>query len=667
MGKKINHKRKYNRNARFLGMLGTFAVLCAFYVIYLAVAQITGERVGEKDHADERIISVVGLRGEIFDRNGVLLVGNKTSYNLVYEYGAMPDTHAEINTSLLTILDAIEKTGNTDKLTEDFFPFEGTYPDYTWSAEAKNPDTKTYQYLLNILDNNNLDTKKAQPSELVAKLKKKYKISDDKYTPEQAGRLLRIRYDMERSQFGSFNPYVIARDISVSLVSVIEESAAQGAVFDISTERVYRYPGVASHILGRLGKITAENAEYYTSLGYPLDATVGISGCEAAFEGYLRGKNGKKLIKYDEDGNKLSEEFTEEPISGNDVWLTIDINLQIAAEKELAKSIDSISSANAGAVLALDTDTGGILVTASYPTYDLSRFDSKEYYAGLLTNIDNPLLNRATQGIYAPGSVYKIGAALAALELGEINGGTLITCNKVYPHEHRPECLGTHGSINVTQAITVSCNVFFYELGYRLGIEKITPYTSALGLGRPSGIETGEGSGIVAGPEYRQTVNRSWGRGDDLSAAIGQSDHGYTPLQMGVYMSSIVNGGTRYRAHLLHSVHRFYTGEIIYTAEPEIMENVAIADITHTILIDSMGKVVTENGELTSTFSQVSVKVGGKTGTAQVEGKRDYAVFSGFAPLDAPEIVAVCLIEQGVYGYSAAKPVSAIFNEYFKK
>lgn len=660
-------KKRVNITARYISLVGIFLAVTVFYVVMLAVVQAKGPSTERSDGsvAYKRQVTVSGLRGEIYDRNGVLLVGNSTSYDLIFEYGSIPDTSTEFNHSLLAALSAIERAGEEDKLCLDYYPFEGSYPELLYNDEAKREGSKTRNALLSILDANGL-AQDAEPQELIKKLTSKYKLHTTLFKNEQIDSLLRVRYTMERIKFGIYQPLTLASEIDVELVSYIEEAKIDGANFKINAKREYAFPGYASHILGRLGKITAENAEYYSELGYPMDAYVGADGCEAEFEQYLRGKDGTLEISYDADGNIISKEFIEKPISGNDVYLTIDIELQIATEDSLKKNISKIESSNAGASVTL-TPEGEILAIASYPTFDLSLFESNEYYSSLLSDPANPLYNRALLGEYAPGSVYKIGAALAALENKEINANSLINCAGTYPHLHRPTCLGVHGNINVVKAIEVSCNCFFYELGMKMGIDSITEYTKNLGLGAKTGIELYERVGSVAGSAYREQNGLTpWSKGDDLSAAIGQSDHTYTPLQLGVYMSSILNGGERYSAHLLHSVKKFYTKETVYEYTPSVLNDaVAVSDNTLAILKNGMRRVVSENSAVQKHFAALEVEVGGKTGTAQVSGKKDYAVFSGFAPFDSPEVISVCVLEEGVMGSNAAAVVGDIFSEYF--
>ncbi len=658
-------KARFNRTARYLTLAGVFLAVMLFYLIMLAKIQIEGPDTEPTDAAVAytRTVSVSGLRGEIYDRNGVLLVGNGTSYDLVFEYGSIPDTSEEFNKSLLEALEAVRATGNEAKLCLDLYGLEGSYPSLSYTAEATTQGSDANKALLRILDANSLP-QDASAETLAAKLVGKYSLSPEKYTNSQITDLLRVRYTMERIKFGVYQPLTLASGIDMTLVSYVEEANIDGALLKVNSERVYTYPGYASHILGRLGKITSENADYYSELGYPMDAYVGSSGCEKAFESYLRGQDGSMEISYDENGNIVKKEFIKEPISGNDVYLTIDIELQIKAEDSLKASVDSLVWSNAGAALAM-TPECEILAIASYPTFDLTRFDSNEYYNSLLNDPANPLYDRAILGLYAPGSTYKVGSALAALEKGLISGSTEYHCSGTYPHYHNPTCLGVHGDLNVIEAIGVSCNCFFYTVGDKLGIDAITDYTSRLGLGVSTGIELPESTGIIAGSGYRESIGSVWNHSENLSAAIGQSDHSYSPLQLGVYISSVLNGGERYSAHLLHSVKKFYTDEVVYEYTPSVVDKVNISANNLTITKNGMRRVITSSPTLTSYFSSLEQTVGGKTGTAEVNGKHDYAVFTGFAPFDDPEIIGVCILEEGLNGGNAAIPVRDIFKVYF--
>lgn len=664
--------RKYNMTARYISLMCVFLTVMLSYIVVLALHQINGSSTERKNAeiADTRQVTVSGLRGEIYDRNGVLLVGNSKSYDLIFEYGSIPYTTKEFNRSLLGAFDALERTDSMDKLCDEYFPFDGEYPDLEYCEAVSYEGSDEYNYLLKVLEANNLeDTVSAK--ELADHLVKKYRLDSMELKDREIDLLLHARYEMERIKFSAYQPFTLAKDVGLDVVSFVKEAGIDGANFSVRTERYYAYPGYASHILGRLGKIQADDAEYYSELGYPMDAYVGASGCELAFESYLCGRDGTLEVNYDAHGNIISKEFIKEPLGGDDVYLTIDINLQIAAEDSLRETVKSLKYSDSGAIVSLDANTGEVLVMASYPTYDLVQYSGEAYYSSLLGNQARPLLNRTLSEHYAPGSIYKIGSALAALEAGEIEENTVFFCNGAY-EPGGPTCLGIngvngkHGDIGLIRAIGVSCNCYFYKIGDLMGIDNINGYTESLGLGVPTGIELSEVDGIVAGSEYRESNNlKPWGRGDDLSAVIGQSDHAYTPLQMSVFMASVANGGDRYAAHLLHSVKEFYTDEVVYEYQPKILEHVDFSDETYATLKRGMRQVILESSNLTGYFSGVDAVVGGKTGTAEVSGKHDFALFAGVAPLDDPDIVSVCVLEQGVNGANAAIPISAVFREYF--
>ncbi len=657
-------QKKNGFSARYIGITAVFLLVCLFYVIKILDIQSEG-KAGSLDSEGlvTRTYTVAGVRGEIYDRNGVLLVGNDISYDIIFEYGTIPETTAEFNREILATLDAMESTGSLDFLADDLYVLEGVYPNLKFSDAVLNTSTEEYESFKRFIDSNNLNTEDLKPLDVADVLRRKYKIYEDLYTNDEITALLRVRYEMERVQFGYYNPYVLAEKVPTNLVSSIQESGIDGVNFKINAERVYKYPGYASHILGRVGKIQESDLEHYSSLGYSMDALVGNSGCEQAFENYLHSQDGILRVVYDENGSVVEKSYEVTPISGNDVWLTIDIEMQIAAEDALAESVTRLGAANAGAAVALEANSGAVLAAASFPTFDLTQLHNQDYYNGILGDENLPELNRALSGVYPPGSVYKIGAALAALEENHITDTSTYTCEHVFPYMHKPTCLGNHGTISVTDALKDSCNVFFYYLGMELGTDALTKYTEPMGLGVPTGIELPERTGMVAG----SASSDLWNTGNDLSAAIGQANHGYTPLQMGVYTATLANGGNRYEAHLLDSVHEFFTDKVIFDYEEHIKQTVEISEHNKNVVLDGMRKVVTAHPVILNNFASLPVLAGGKTGTAEVNGKVDYALFTGVAPYDDPEIVGMCIIEEGAVGENASFTVAKMFEAYYNQ
>ena len=666
--------KKKNFAHRFFILGAIFLILCITFLIYLAVTQSKGSQYYFPRSDDIiKTETVYGERGRIFDRNGKLLVGNTENYNLIYEYGSMPDKRMDVNLALLNCVDAINDTGNAEKKTNSNLPLVGSYPNYTFANGVNDPNTDVGYYYKKFLGKHDFaETLSAE--DLRDYFVNKYKLWDDTYTGAEISELIRIYYGMELVDFGYYQNYTIAEDVDpntaegMALITAIKERGIEGANFIKRTERTYPYDSYASHILGRIGKITAENVKDYAD--YPLDALVGVSGCELAFEEHLRGTDGKKISVFDTEGNLVKEYYDPAPVVGKDVYLTIDIDLQIEAEDALKESIEALNYSEAGAATFIDPNSGEVLVSASYPTYSHNRYSEIEYYASLSKDEALPLLNRALQGTYAPGSVYKVGSALAALEQGYIDENTCYVCNKVYPYygNDAPTCLGNHGSTDVTKAIEVSCNVFFYYLGEESGLDKITPYTKSLGLGVPSGVELGERSGTVASKAYcESTSSLIWRPIDNATGAIGQSYHLYTPMQLSVYMSSIVNGGDRYAAHFLKEV-KNRSGEVMMTSKSKIAERTEISQNTLSTLKNAMSLVVSETPQISRYFSNVDATVGGKTGTAQISANSilpDNALFSGFAPYETPQIVGSCILESGEAGANASKVVARVFEKFF--
>lgn len=693
-------KRKRSFFARYVFLAALFIAFCLIYTARLIQLQISGQDYYTQTSASSytyRTETIYAQRGEIYDCNGVPLVTNEYTYNMELDSGSMPSAQAEKNDVILAVLREAEAMGESDAFTLPDSPFlyfatetDGQmHFDYR-SAFFERSISKRFTRLITELN----CAEDASADEVAAVLLKRYGLTETDadgntatvYDPETTGLLLTVRIDMELNEFSSVTPYTLLEDISLQLLSRIKESGIRGVSARTIASRAYQFPGYASHILGRVGAIQAAYVDYYTELGYPLDATVGISGAEQAFEEYLHGEDGTMVIVEDAYGNRIDQYVKKEAKAGANVYLTIDIQMQIVAEDALADNIQYIvekgtasgeeyngEDADTGALAAIDIETGAVLALASYPTYNLATFstDATAIYADPLS----PAFNRALGGRYPPGSTFKIGVAAAALSEGIITPTTEIVDRGKYEYysTYQPSCWIynqqglTHGSINVTTAIQVSCNYFFYEIGRLLTIETMNRYCRALGLGVSTGIELNESVGVLAGPDYRnENELGAWNPGDTIAAAIGQSDNQFSPLQLSVYMSSIINNGTRMRAHLLDRVEEFYTGEILYQVEPEVADDsISFPDGVRDVLLNAM-KSVTENGSAARVFSSYPIAVGGKTGTAQTsENRSDNALFTAFAPFNDPEIVVTCVIEKGANGTDAGFAVRDVFSYYF--
>lgn len=452
-------------------------------------------------------------------------------------------------------------------------------------------------------------------------------------------------------------------EVTPRLLARVKEEGLSGVTFTPVAQRVGQGT-LAPHVLGRVGKMSPEEWETYGTQGYTMDALVGKDGAEAAFEAYLHGTPGQRMVETDEAGRVTSTSYAQEPLAGRDVTLTLDWDLQTAAEEALAAFLDSHPQSTGGALVALDVNDGGVLAMVSQPGYDEATFSAD--YAALAADEANPLMNRAVQGLYAPGSTFKLVTAAAALEEGYLTPETQIldTGRYTYYDSPQPQCWlyrqegKTHGLETVSEAIADSCNIFFYDAGRRVGIATLGQYAHLLGLGEKTGIElAGEQAGVVAGPEYTASVGGTWYEGSVLSAAIGQENNRFTPLQLAHMTATLVGDGNRWQVHLLHQVE----GE---DPQPRVSLGQVNLSQENVAAIQEGMLAVTQTGSLAAAFQDLPFQAGAKTGSAQVTGEENAnAVLVCFAPYDDPQIALAIVAEQGgsgsALGTVAAQTLSA--------
>ncbi len=701
--------KKRDHLARYIALGAFFVVVCLIFIARLINIQVAGQDYYTETLADTnrtRTEKIQAQRGCIYDSSGRELISNVYCYDVYLDAGSMPQGPAK-NDVVLRLIDCAKKTGEYEHIyTVPDHPFVSK--NGNWELDGQFMATvygKRMNRLMTDLgfepdkkenDDDPTTWKDTDISEVRDTLRKRYGLVDEEgaeqYPEEVRELLFRIRLDMELNYFSTVEPYTIFEDVSINLITAITEGTQRGVGISCRAQRIYNYPDIGAHILGRTGKITAETADYYTEKGYNLNAIVGISGAELAFEEYLHGEDGELTIVEDEYGNTVDSYVSKEPVPGQDVYLTIDIKFQQLAEKALKDNIKLIvdnakykietegketligEDASSGALTVVDIKSGAVLALASYPTYNLDTF-SKDYKK-LLADKNSPMFFRALEGTYAPGSTFKPGVAAAALSEGIITPYSEIKDEGVYKFyensQWQPKCwiyapkygMQTHGMVNVSKAIQVSCNYFFYDVGRRLTIAKMNEYCSAYGLGQPTGIELNEKTGILASPKEREENGGTWYDGDTLAAAIGQSDNLFNPLQMSCYLATLLNGGVRNSAHILKEV-RSYHGEVTYTAKPKVLSRAKLTKEAVSTVQSAM-KDVTENGSAARVFEGYPIVIGGKTGTAQVSTtSSDNAIFTAFAPFDNPKIVSTCVIEHGASGTDAGFAVRDIFNAYF--
>ena len=698
------------KNKRHTALIVIFGVICAVFFARLIHFQIISrESYAPVGGETVERVYVEALRGSICDRNGKVMVSSEVSYNFILEYDSMPETNEELNRTLLRALNEMDGRGVTPK--KGLCPFVGTYPYFSFSPEMTE-GSAMYEEYVRLIDLNYvtssypLETALAEltASDVARYYARRYDIVEEwqgddgetyfssEFNNEEISRLIALRYEINRLGVGPELPFVLAENVGFDFyVYACELSGFVPGLNAVSySQRIYHYPGYASHILGLLGRIYAEDWDYYKELGYDMNDRVGISGCEALFEEYLRGINGIIDIHRDGNGNVMLVETVRRPIAGKDVWLTLDVDVQIAAEDSLKENIESIASsattvhggedASSGAVVALDPDSGQLLAIASYPSYDLTTYNS--IYDQLLANPDSPLLNRALQATLAPGSTFKVGMAAAALESGIISDSFTYTCHGYYDRYGSTDAFKCavhpmNGSVreNVFDALSISCNCFFYEMGHMMGIDQMNKWCTLYGLGQSTGIELYERTGILAGKAYRDSHPEfcqanglgPWRAGDTWQAAIGQSENAFTPLQVAVYISTVINGGKRYAAHLLHSVHN-WNGGVVMTKEDELISDAELSGSTVSLIKSAMVDVISGSGatySITKNFRTAPYKAGGKTGTAQAgSNASNNAWFTAFAPAEDPEITVVCMIEHGSSGSYASYTARKVIDAY---
>lgn len=520
-------------------------------------------------------------------------------------------------------------------------------------------------------------TSGASGRQLLSELRELYHV-DESLSEREARLIVGVRYELH-----SRDSYTFAEDVSTEVLSLITDGRYEGVTIRTASARVYN-TALAAHILGTIGPIwqeewsSNEDTGYvgYADKGYSMNDLVGKDGVEKAFESYLRGTDGRRLITTDETGKITGELYTREPQPGGTVALTLDIDLQADVEVALAETIsgmiDKDSNERGGAAAVVSVGTGEVLALASYPTYDLSTFN--EDYDELVNDQRLPMFNRATQGIYAPGSTFKMVTAVAALESGIITPSSIIQDRGIYTYYKDPQPMcwiysqtgSTHGRINVSQAITDSCNYFFYEVGRLTGIRTLDSYASQFGLGQSTGIEIGDSSGVLASPEWAESHDQEWTDGQTITAAIGQSYNLFTPLQLANYVATLVGGGDHYQAHLLKNVKAYDNSRLLYMYDDNPINTVEMSDTTLSAVTRGMHEL-TVSGSVAYAFENCVVSAGAKTGSAQVGTDIANGVFVAYAPYEKPEIAVAIVIEKGGSGAALANTAVEIINSWFSR
>ncbi len=637
-------KKKNQYQLSVFAILLVIAILLYSVRIY-SIQVVNAEKYTDKNNgaASVRTAVLKAPRGEILDCYGRQIAINRDGYNAVFNKAYVKDNFNDV---ILTLVKVFEDAGANWK---DELPIESTAPYGFKEGESTDKLISKFELAHYATAENCFDA-----------MVEKYKLED--YSPDEQRKIMGVRYSMDIADFSISYPYTFAEDISTELMRKISESGflLSGVSVEVVPFREYTDTSLAVNLIGSVGPIYAEDWEEYKAKGYSYNDKVGKSGIEKWGEEYLRGTDGEITYCIDNVGKIISSEVTKEPVAGKTIMLTLDKKIQRSAQDSIEKTVKELKSkggtATAGAAVAVHIDSGKVICAANYPTYDSATIGEK--YDSLVNDPSKPLTDRAFQGVYPIGSTIKPIVAVAALENGVYNNGETIRCVHKYTlfKDYQPSCMDTHGSISLNYALAKSCNYFFFELGRRLGATKLTDYYKQFGLGVATGVEVNDAKGILLEP-------KSDGGGDTLQIAIGQLN-AFTPLQLANYAATLANGGTHYKASLIDKIVSYDISTVYDEIKPEVKNTVSISDATIAAVKEGMLSV-TEDGTGRAALGDYPIKVGGKTGTAQVTGKADHSVFIAFAPFDNPEIAISVVLEHGSSGYSAGSIVRDILDAYF--
>jgi len=619
---------------------------------------------------------VAAPRGKILDRYGRPIVTNRLGFSVSFTDASLSDD--ELNDLILNTV-TLFKQNNDEYI--DTFPVIYDGEKYIFSYDTMKGDeletkVRNTKFALGISDN--LDAKGC-----IDALKDKFGL-DNRYTDEELRDIIAVRYEMYTRGFSNANHFNFSSDVSMKTVSAIEENKEiySGIKFTSSPVRDYVHGTLAAHILGRVDIIYQEEYELLKDKGYDLNSVIGKDGMEKVLETRIKGTDGNMSISRSVGQMPKITEIAAIP--GNNAVLTIDIDIQRVAEKALKDTIEDIKISSAekedstgsdvggGSVVVQDVATGEILAMASYPTFNPKTFNKD--YENLRTDKNLPLFNRAISGSYPPGSVFKMLTTIAALEEGVIEPNTIIEDKGQYEYYDQifncwifTETGETHGGVDASNALKNSCNYYYYEVGKRLGVDKLVEYSQKMRLGKKTGIELeGEASGVLASQEYKEkNIGEIWYPGDTLQMAIGQSYNLFTPVQLANYTSTIANGGTIYKPHLLSCIRDQKTGEIVESVSKEQTGKIKISDSTYEAVTYGM-RLVSYDGTAGSIFSDFPIETCSKTGSSQVNGGSANGVFVSYAPYNNPQIAISIVIENAGSGSSTAPIAKAIYSEYFK-
>ena len=679
-------------------LMTLFFLLIGFFALKLYDLQIiqTG---GDTDNVKKfyTVTRVKAARGDILDRNGNVLVTNRATYDMVFNHFVIL-SNGNVNEHLLRLVHLCREM---DITYNEHFPITMDAPFQYTLSQVGSAGKNHFQAYLPVVAGG-LDSDITAPV-LMRTLREYYDIPAH-WPDADARAVIGLRYELRlRQGITNLPNYVFIEDVNNEELAAILELGVPGLNTEESMVRVYNTE-YGAHILGYIGAITADQWKetYKEKEGYEMDALVGQSGLEEAFEEYLHGIDGYRVDVVTSDGTLIQqyyqrdEETGEEqrPIAGKNVELTIDLEMQTTAEEQLEALITELrntpdddpdddeipdgADAKGGSVVVMDVKTGQVLACASYPTYNLSTF--REDYAQLSQDPLAPMFNRALMATYAPGSTYKMNMVIAGINAGVISSSTKITDQGVYRKYpgFNPKCLTwttsgrTHGHIDAAQALCVSCNYFFYHLAdnERLDWNVVDATAKALGLGEKTGVELFEYTGYRANAETKALLHTAegesgWYPADQIMASIGQSDNRFTPMQLCVYTSTLANRGTRYKATFLNRVVSSDYTKLEYVNEPVVVSQLEISNDAYYAYTKGMRDVAL-TGTARTILKNYPIPVAAKTGTAETDNGSDNGAFICYAPYDDPQIAIVVYGESAGHGRTMGQIAKALLDTYFQ-
>lgn len=661
---------------RIWAMIAFCGVVMAIFVMQLVNFQLVNgkEYLEQAENTQTYQFTIGAARGDIVDRYGRSIASNRTGYKVELSKGMMT---GDLNETLKELVEILQTTGES---WNDSLPITMTHPfEFTVDQTADSTDNPTLarqQNQLAALKSTFGKQSYASAEEVLESMVEEYELEE--YAPEWQRILAGIRYQMQLDGFGIRNNFTFADEVSMKTVSIIKERSLTLTGVEIveTSTRVYPDGTILPHVLGTVGPIYAEdwqkNKDEMQKKGYQMDDLIGHGGLEEALEDYLRGEDGTKMVEYGKDGTVHTSWIQKEPKAGNTAVLTINTDFQKKVDEALENRILTLqqgthgkgAEANAGAAVVLDVKTGGVLALSNYPSYDLNLYNT--LYTEYAQDENKPLVNRALQGLYTPGSTFKPVVGLKGLLDGIMTPNSTVNCVRQYnliEGMRPPSCLDAHGATNIAYALEKSCNWYFFDVGRRLGIDNFCDFAKRMGLGVKTGLEVSEAEGHIT-----SSKDENYTYGWVLMSAIGQQDTLVTPVQLATYAATIANKGVRYRTHLVAGLLDSTTGEMVENYDAEVVDiiedNVGAFDAVEQGMVQ-----MAQNNSVA--LKDYPITVAAKTGTPERGVKNRYGddLYNGtlivYAPVEDPEIAIGIVLENSGSGASAAYLARDILDAYF--